>query len=371
MSVLRNFSPFDQEGINFNARHKLRRRGVKPPLNINWIIPDINVGGGGHMTMFRLAQWFANKGHVNRFYINPSSYHQNSGIVESLVNTNFLPIKRATFFLNSNQLLPAEITFATDWYSAYRVFPINETLLKCYLIQDFEPDFFPKGSYYQFAINTYRMGYLGVCASSWLLDRVGGEGLNDGVFFNLGVDRANYFVNGAVVRDELRVAVYVRPNTPRRGFELLMEALSVLKESRPEIGIVFFGATYLPYEPAFHFLNLGIISAAELGDLYRSSSLVLLGSFTNYSLIPLEAMACGAAVMDLSTPCNLEVFSDGTPIVLVNADPNSIALGINDLLCNRGKIEALRQKGTEYVRRYDWEKELGKVGEAVLKKFLL
>lgn len=61
-------------------------------------------------------------------------------------------------------------TVATAWTTAYYVRRFNNTISKFYFVQDFEPYFYAHGSEYEFAENTYKMGFRGITAGDWLKD---------------------------------------------------------------------------------------------------------------------------------------------------------------------------------------------------------
>lgn len=43
---------------------------------------------------------------------------------------------------------------------------------KFYFVQDYEPFFFPHGSYYELAKNTYKFGFRGITAGDWIKDKL-------------------------------------------------------------------------------------------------------------------------------------------------------------------------------------------------------
>ena len=64
----------------------------------------------------------------------------------------------------------AHATVATSWTTAYYVRKFQNTISKFYFVQDFEPHFYAHGSEYEFAENTYKMGFRGITAGDWLRD---------------------------------------------------------------------------------------------------------------------------------------------------------------------------------------------------------
>ena len=61
----------------------------------------------------------------------------------------------------------SDAVFATGWETAYPVFNDAGDARKCYFVQDFEPLFYPVGSEYVLAENTYRFNFFGITAGKW------------------------------------------------------------------------------------------------------------------------------------------------------------------------------------------------------------
>jgi O-antigen biosynthesis protein len=109
----------------------------------------------------------------------------------------------------------------------------------------------------------------------------------------------------------------------------------------------------------------GVLALSELGALYRSCDVGLVLSHTNVSLLPLELMACGCAVVSNKGPNNEWLLSDQTA-QLAKADPKSLAEAILELLetdeLRIKKIEA----GFAFVESTDWPREIRAIESALL-----
>ena len=73
-------------------------------------------------------------------------------------------------YIGSDSAPTAHISIATAWHTAYDVRNFQTTRHKCYFVQDYEPWFFPAGSLATFAEETYRFGFTGITAGTWLAD---------------------------------------------------------------------------------------------------------------------------------------------------------------------------------------------------------
>jgi hypothetical protein len=69
---------------------------------------------------------------------------------------------------------------ATLWATAYSVAQYEGAARKFYMIQDFEPMFYPAGTLYALAEESYRLGLYGLCNTDHMLrlyeERYGGRG---------------------------------------------------------------------------------------------------------------------------------------------------------------------------------------------------
>ncbi len=76
----------------------------------------------------------------------------------------------------------ADVDIATLWATAYSVAQHAAARRKFYLIQDFEPMFYPAGTLYALAEESYRLGLYGICNTehmgSLYGQRYGGKGMS-------------------------------------------------------------------------------------------------------------------------------------------------------------------------------------------------
>lgn len=100
----------------------------------------------------------------------------------------------------------------------------------------------------------------------------------------------------------------------------------------------------------------GYLPDADLRALYSSCRLFVYPSlYEGFGLPPLEAMACGAAVMAGDIPAIRE--TTGTAALLVNPhDVKEIARGIAQLLTQPEGREALCRSGLEHVQNFTWNR---------------
>jgi len=338
--------------VQHNARMAKYRQKQKAPRVVHWLVPDFTMGSGGHRTILRFVGYLQSQGVENHIFVMPRSVHGDK--LSNIVTTKFWETG-AIFHSTPNDLGKADIFFATSWETAYKGFHLEKPLFKAYFVQDDESLFYPAGSFRQFALNSYKMGYYGCCASEWLT-RLARERGMEASAFSLGYDPKEFFPKSGVERDRNTVAVYLRPNTERRGFELMIGALTLLKRRMPHVRIKIFGSDDLLEERLpFKVDNLGIIDNLHLRHLFSEAKVLVLCSFTNYSLLPQEALACGCHVLDLDVEGTREVFGQNSPVSLAPPYALGLASCITDILAQEN-TETFRAKVMNWLENKTWEK---------------
>ncbi len=214
---------------------------------------------------------------------------------------------RPLIYRNATELtceLPdSDLVFATHWNTAHWVHTLwqnQRTRAVSYLIQDYEPWFFPESDILQRqrVKMTYPLIPNRIVMSDWLGNRLANDGY-DSHKIPLGMDLGQFYPRP--IRHEnqpLMVLAMARPGTPRRGFPDTIKALAQVKRARPETEIVLFGDRFLgQHNIPFPFRDEGIVTRQEhLAKLYSAATVFLDGSeFQGFGRCALEAMACGAA----------------------------------------------------------------------------
>ncbi|MGN0437444.1 MAG: glycosyltransferase [Lachnospiraceae bacterium] len=344
--------PFDQ-----NAYHKL---DATKGLVINWVIPLPGIGSGGHINIFRFICNLQNMGFKNRVYAMNGSDDTPDEVFHDFVK-RYYGVTDTTLELHygTKRMECAHATIATSWETAYIVNNFDNTVSKFYFVQDFEPYFFPLGSRYAFAENTYRFGFRGITAGDWLKDKLRDEYGMETASFGFSYDRDIYRVEKKE-DDVKRVFYYARPMTERRSFEMGMLVLRELYRRMPELEIVIAGASLEEYHLPFPAKELGTVALKDLSHVYAQCDLCLVLSHTNLSLLPLEIMASGSVVV-----CNQGANSDWLVndhnAVMTQTEPHDIVDKMEYYLKNADALSEKREAGILYATNTSWEEEAKKV----------
>lgn len=333
---------------------------------LNWIIPEMGKGSGGHLNIFRFVSNLENRGFHSRIYLYKTPNYRDNKAVKDFLRENF-PIldERVEVFWDVKYARFAHATIATSWQTAYFVKNFNNTISKFYFVQDYEPFFYAHGSEYEFAKETYRFGFRGITAGDWLKDKLNQEFGMPTDSFGFSYDKELYTPQKKHGKTK-RVFFYARPVTPRRDFELGLLALNLLCKKMPEVEIVFAGWDVSQYEIPFKHKNLGIVNVEQLSKVYAQCELCLVISNTNLSLLPLEVMASNSVAV-CSKGVNSTWLVNEENSVLVDYDPHEIAKTLEYYLKHEEELSDIRRRGLEFAQSTSWEAEAEKVKEALLK----
>lgn len=235
-----------------------------------------------------------------------------------------------------------DIFMATAWWTAHAAqnlissYPfLQEKFI--YLIQDFEPNFYPWGGEFSDAMASYEMNFTPLFNTSLLREyfvEQGFEFANDARFaFRPSIDVSRYSsgTRVAIKGRKPRIAVYGRPEVARNMFSSSIEAIAQFVEREKltpdEIEILSVGLTHDPITlPTGHVVeSLGKLPWEDYPDF-------LLGVDVGLSLMysphpshpPIEMAASGARVVTNNFgPKNLSQLSSA----IISVEPNVAALG--------------------------------------------
>jgi O-antigen biosynthesis protein len=324
-----------------------------PPLTVNWIMSPPG-GGGGHQNIFRFIEHTERLGYKNNVYIYSGSTMMT--LEEARKNvSDYCRAKNLSFFRYGEQpLRSADILFATGWETAYPVFNEQTSAKKMYFVQDFEPYFYPVGTDYVLAENTYRFGFHGITAGRFLADKLSGEYGMQCDYYSFGVEGKMYQFTNTSPRKE--VFFYARPVTERRGFDLGIMALELFHQQNPSYVINLAGWDVSEHEIPFPHINHKALPLKDLPALYNRCAAALIISLTNMSLLPLEVMACGAIPVINDGPNNRKV-SDNQYIAYTSSSPVSLAEKMTETV-RRPDLTGYSQKAAKSVDSCSWEEAL-------------
>lgn len=258
-------------------------------LTVAWVATPPGPGSGGHTTMFRMVSALEQAGHRCILYLRD----EHGWALEQHERTirEWWPWVQAEVRDCADGIEDAHAIFATAWETAYPVLASPARGRRLYLVQDFEPSFYPAGSEALLAEATYRFGFHGVTAGCWLAHLLRRDYGMPADHFDFGSDPTYALDASLAPQQRTGVCFFSRPDTPRRAHELAVLALESFAARHPEVDIHLFGlpAKRLPFAATNH----GLRTPAQLNELYNRSIAGLVLSATNVSLVPHEMLAAG------------------------------------------------------------------------------
>ncbi|UGB24886.1 glycosyltransferase [Methylorubrum sp. B1-46] len=343
-------------------------------LDIQWILPSFSqAGAGGHMTIFRIVHYLEKFGHHQTIWFQNSVHFPNQAAAKRRIQDWYQPIGdrvHVRFLPDDVRQITGDVLIATDCWTAFPAAQVVNVKEKFYFIQDFEPSFHPMGELYMLADSTYSYGYSMLCAGKWLLNLMNARGAWARQW-DLCADHNVYYpgVARTQVKNPLRIAFYARQYTPRRAVALGFAAFELLHRRGVNFHVDLFGEADLKIDYSFPHSQHGILSPQELSELYRSSDIGIVFSTTNYSLIPLEMMACGLPVVEIDNESTRAIFKKDE-VYFAQPMPYSIADAITDLASNSLKRSAQRERGLNFVNDTSWERSAQSIEDAMIERLI-
>lgn len=341
----------DALNIDLNKRPPKWEGANGEALGFNWIMPPPGKGSGGHLNIYRFIKYLEEAGHKCRIYLYTEGQHGTiRGVLESMGNS-YPDVKASMEWLEQDsEMADADAIFCTSWETAYAAYNSKLAARRFYFVQDFEPYFYPVGTYSVLAENTYKFGFFGITAGGWLSSKLSKEYGMKTDHYDFGSDTNRYkYVNEG---DRKEILFYARPFTDRRGFQIGVMALDIFHRKHPEYTINFAGWDISDYKIPFPFNNLKTLELDELNDLYNRCAASLILSFTNMSLLPLEVLGSGCIPV-VNDGENNRLVSDNRYIAYSANDPMSLAKTLSDVV-TRKDLPKYALKASESAQLCTW-----------------
>lgn len=316
-------------------------------LIVGWVTVPPSPGSGGHTTLFRMVEAVEAAGHRCVLFL----YDRYGGDMRAHENSlrQWWPQVRATVRDAADGIDGVDAAVASAWDTAHILAMRGQSpMRRLYFVQDFEPYFYPRGSMYSLAEDTYRFGFRTIALGEMVAQTLRREvGIEPDVT-EFGCDTAVY----RPLPDARRtgVVVYARPGVPRRGFWLARVALERFHRRHPEVDIHLFGTIVpgLPFPAQQH----GKLNPRELNELYNRCVAGVAMSFTNISLVAEEMLAAGViAVVNDSPDSRADLVNE--QVVWARPTPNGIADALSSAVTSGDRDERSAAAAAS-VRRFAW-----------------
>ncbi len=342
---------------------------------INWFVPDIDMPFfGGLNTAFRLADKFArDHGVTNRFIMMAA---KNEAYVAGALVAAFpgLAGSQIVFYDGSDAeialLPPADAAIATLWLTAAHVAKAPGIKRKFYLMQDFEPGFYPAGSMFAMAEESYRLGLYGIC-NTVSMHKIYTESYDgEATYFTPAVDQEIYSAVGRREKGDdepVTIFAYARDHF-RNCWELVFAALSEIKRIHGDrVRIVAAGARYLP--ASADFIDMGLLDYRATGALYRETDIGVTMQISRHpSYLPLELMSSGVAMIAPDSHWFRWLFRGGKNSLLVRRTYDDLVSKLDLLIRDKELRESISGEGltTIAAAHASWDDALDGVFEYMM-----
>lgn len=256
-------------------------------LRIGWLMTPPGPGSGGHTTIFRMVAALEQAGHECELIL----YDRFKGDLlrhEKIIRRSWPWIRAMVRDVDAVGLAP-DVCLATSWQTAHVLARRPWVTRRMYFVQDFEPFFYPRGSEYALAEDSYRFGFPVVSIGHMVADVLRSELNVAADIAPFGVDSSIYHMSNHGPRNG--VVFYTKPDVPRRGYFLGVAALAEFHRRMPEQQIHVFGDEVrgLPFPVVQHHR----LTPPGLNELYNRTRAGMAMSFTNISLVAEEMLAAG------------------------------------------------------------------------------
>lgn len=272
--------------------------------------------------------------------------------------------------LNEKNVPDADVTIATSYETSLFLNDYSAKKgKKFYLIQDLEIWSASKKK----VLQSWHFDMVKIVISQYLLNLGQKQEVKNLFYIPNAIDKGQYRVYDDFENRERTVAMMYSP-AKHKGAQYGIDAIAEVKRLFPEINVLMFGKVKRPavfpdwvlyYEnPAQDFI---------VKEIYNKTSVFVCSSiYEGWGLPPMEAMACGAAVV--TTDCGgVRDFAipDETAIVCPIKNSAAIKAGIVRLL-NDNKLRArLIRNALCKISEFDWDKSTKKFFDLIQDRTLL
>ncbi len=267
------------------------------PLRIAWICTPPSAGSGGHTTLFRMVREVERRGHESTLLL----YDRHGGDVarhERVIRSSWPKLKSGVQSVPTT-LGGFDVAIASAWQTAHVLAARGAAPMhRLYFAQDFEPYFYPRGSLYALAEDSYRLGFRVIALGEMVAQCLERELDVQSDIVQFGCDTDTYGIAGE--SDRSGVVCYAKPGADRRGLLLARLALEKFHRSHPEHPIHLYGDDPGPWEVPT--VRHGRLTPTELSVLYNTVVAGVAMSFTNISLVAEEMLAAGVVPVVNDSP---------------------------------------------------------------------
>ncbi|ACO33330.1 glycosyl transferase, group 1 family [Acidobacterium capsulatum ATCC 51196] len=269
----------------------------------------------------------------------------------------------------------ADINIATSFETARPAALLGGK--KFYFAQHYEPYFATEKQDSEgaktLALQSYHLGFRLVANSSWLLNQLRSElGDYDVDLCPNAIDHKVFWgePKQRIRPDKVVLISYGGRNAEWKGFLDMAKAVARARSMAPDINIewrVYGKALLPPGNNIASYHALGFLSPPELSSAYREADILLSASwYESFPLFPLEAMACGLAVVTTQSGTEEYAIPAQTAEVVEARSTGSISDAILKLVNNPEHCYRIAVAGNRISREFTWERSVRRLEDILL-----
>lgn len=326
-------------------------------IDIHWIISDFKKDMSEHANIFRMIGQLTVLGNRQTVWIQNCVNHQDPPAAKKCIQIGHrsFPDEVVVRFLPEDvRSLSGDAVIATDLWATFPARRCQNFKARFYLIQDFEPLFYPMGETYLLAKATYASDLMALCMGEWLYKTCIEHGMWARCWFP--VPDFEYYFRNENTKGASRVpkvAFYCQSSVPGRAASLGFSAFRELRRRETQFELVIFGEEPRERQVLGPLIDRGALSPNQMGELYRECDIGVVFSTTNYSIVPLEMMACGLPVVEIDRECSRGAFPDKT-VTLAAPNPVDIAESIERLLKNDEVRKSQQESAYDFISKFNF-----------------
>lgn len=267
-----------------------------------------------------------------------------------------------------NDVMPtADITIGSTWQSSYIVDQFG-TGEKCYFSQHYEPYFSDDFIDQKLAAASYHLSLHKIANSSWLKTLLSEEIPNQTIYQSTNAVDLDKFYIDKPKRSKgksVNVISYGGRNVIWKGFEEMALAIKLARESLPDWKINWnvYGSAALPPNNKIATYNaLGFLQPDALRRAYNDNDILLSASwYESFPLFPIEAMACGVAVISTQKGTEDYAKNDFNAIIVQERNISSIADGLIKLINDGMLRDTIVKCGLATAAEFNWNEAISRM----------
>ena len=331
--------------------------------------------------------WYSSYNEFDFLYIEPEIYipfigrTSLYGIIDLIRKMIKLPYKLdRCYYLAERIPSGCDVYISTYFPSAIALHlsVIEGGAMKIYFVQDFPELVIENEGFYGLKLFTLSLQlpfYAFLANSTFTKDLILSYNKSARVIVTgVGVDLNTFYPRNVRVVDSSGkpIVMAIIKGVKLKGSDIALKSLNIINRNYP-IHAILVGEhnvikrLFNEVRPEFTYTLFRNVNDETLAKLYSSSDIFVFTSFReSFGLPPLEAMACGAAVVTTDCGGNRDYAVDGyNSLVVPPGDPEAVAKATLRVLKDDKLRERLIEGGIKTAKRWTWDKVVNKIEEAI------